>query len=292
MIVGGGPAGLSAALVLARCRRRILVCDEGKPRNAASHGLHGYLTRDCIHPHEFLGIARNELHGYGVEMKSGFVESARCHDGSFHLTLRGGDRLECRKLLLATGVQDELPDIPGVHDFYGRSVHHCPYCDGWEWRDQPVAVYGAGTAGSGLAESMLTWTRHIVLLTGGKPLSSGVSERLQRAGIGFYTKRIAKLEGRGGMLEHIIFRDGSSIDRSAIFFTTGQRQKSQLPEQLGCVFTRKGAVRTSRKEAAGAPGLYVAGDASHDVQFVIVAAAEGAKAAVAINKEFEAEERG
>jgi thioredoxin reductase len=208
------------------------------------------------------------------------------------LTLRGGDRLECRKLLLATGVRDELPNIPDIREFYGRSVHHCPYCDGWEWRDQSVAVYGSATAGSGLAQSMLTWTRDVVLLTGGRPLSRRASERLQRAGIAFNTLHIAKLEGREGMLNRIIFRDGSSIDRRAIFFTTGQTQKSNLPAQLGCVFNRKGAVQTSRKEEAGTPGLYVVGDASHDVQFVIVAAAEGAKAAVAINKEFEAEERG
>jgi thioredoxin reductase len=139
---------------------------------------------------------------------------------------------------------------------------------------------------------MLTWTRDVVLLTGGRPLSQGVSQRLQEAGIPAYTSRIVRLEGRHGMLERIFFRDGSSIDRSALFFTTGQTQKSTLPAQLGCVFNRKGAVRTSRKEEAGTPGLYVVGDASHDVQFVIVAAAEGAKAAVAINKEFEAEERG
>jgi thioredoxin reductase len=254
--------------------------------------MHGYLARDGIHPSEFLKVAREELHHYGVEIKSGFVESAYFDADGYHLTLRGGERLDCRKLLLATGVRDELPDIPGVDEFYGRSIHHCPYCDGWEWRDQPVAVFGSAAAGTGLARSMLTWTRDVVLLTGGRPLSQGASQRLQQVGISVRTSRIVKLEGRDGMLERIIFRDGSSIERRAIFFTTGQTQKSNLPAQLGCVFNRKGAVRTSRKEEAGRPGLYVAGDASHDVQFVIVAAAEGAKAAVAMNKEFEAEERG
>src|SRR5687768_7612451 len=143
LIVGGGPAGLSAALVLGRCRRRVLVCDAGRPRNAASHGLHGFLTRDGIKPSEFLEIARQQLRPYDtVELKQTEVTSARRLANGFELTLANGESVSARKLLLATGVVDELPALDGLPDFYGRSVFHCPYCDGWEVRDQPLAIYG------------------------------------------------------------------------------------------------------------------------------------------------------
>ncbi len=292
VIVGGGPAGLSAALVLGRCRRKILVCDDGHPRNAAARAAHGFLTRDGIAPMELLEVARDQLRPYGVEIRQGFVESATCMQGGFEVKLSGGERLKSRKLLLATGVQDALPDIPGIHEYYGSSIHHCPYCDGWEWRDQPLAVYGAARGGPALATGLLTWTRDVILLTGGRPLSGSATQRLQAAGIPVRTSRIARLIGKNGLLERIVLEDGESIDRRAIFFSEGQHQRSNLAEQLGCAFTKKGAVRTSRKEAAGTPGLYVAGDASRDVQFIVVAAAEGAKAAVAINKELQAADHG
>jgi thioredoxin reductase len=132
IIVGAGPAGLSAALVLGRCRRRVLVCDSGEPRNAASHGLHGFITRDGIKPKEFLRIGREELTQYEtVELRDATVVAASREDDGFEVTLAGGERIASRKLLLATGVVDELPELEGLDQFYGRSVFHCPYCDGW-----------------------------------------------------------------------------------------------------------------------------------------------------------------
>jgi thioredoxin reductase len=292
VIVGGGPAGLSAALVLGRCRRSVLICDEGRPRNAAAKAAHGFLSRDGIAPHELLRIGREQLRPYEIEIQNAVVETASCKDGGFQICLRGGAELESRKLLIATGVRDQLPEIPGLRELYGSSVHHCPYCDGWEWRDQPVAVLGSTRGAPGLAISLLTWTRDVALLMGGKPLSGAARQRVEKNGVKVYTRKVERLEGKDGMLERVIFRGGESLPRSALFFSTAQTQRSTLPEQLGCAFTKRGAVRTSRREAAGAPGVYVAGDASHDVQFLVVAAAEGAKAAVAINKELEAEDRG
>src|SRR5690349_10647600 len=132
IIAGGGPAGLSAALVLGRCRRRVLVCDTGMPRNARAAAVHGFLTRDGIAPDEFLRLARNELAQYSdVELQCADVTSAQCDNGEFTITCRDGQRFLGRALLLATGVVDHLPPIEGLHDFYGISVHHCPYCDAW-----------------------------------------------------------------------------------------------------------------------------------------------------------------
>jgi thioredoxin reductase len=143
IIVGAGPAGLSAALILGRCRRRVLVCDSGKPRNAASRAVHGFLSRDGTPPPELLDCAREQIRPYRtVTMLQTEVVDAEQSAEGFAVLLANGSSYFAPKLLLATGVVDELPAITGIDRFYGRSVHHCPYCDGWEWRDQPLAVYG------------------------------------------------------------------------------------------------------------------------------------------------------
>lgn len=294
IIVGGGPAGLSAALILGRCRRRVLVCDEGLPRNRFSHGLHGYLTRDGIEPPEFLRIAREQLEPYGVEIRLVKVTAAGCQeDGGFEVTLDGGATCRSRMLLLATGVVDNVPEIDGLAELYGRSVFHCPYCDGWEMRDQPLAVYGRGRNGAGLALSLKTWSDDIVLCTDGPArLNSPQREQLAGRGIPVREERIVRFDGREGRLERLVFASGEPLPRRGVFLSTGQRQHSPLARDLGCRFNAKGAVQTNRLEGTGVPGLYVAGDASRDVQMVAIAAAEGAKAGFAINTDLQRQDRG
>jgi thioredoxin reductase len=277
---------LSAALMLGRCRRRVLVCDVGEPRNRWSHAVHGFLTRDGMPPATFLQAAREELRPYDtVEIRlSRVVDATRDHRG-FEVQCEDGTRLRTRKLLLATGVVDELPDIAGLTELYGRSVHHCPYCDGWEWRDQPVAVYGRGDAAARLALSLTVCTADLVLCTDGPAVHSDwMRRRLDAFDIRVREQRVVRLEGREGRLDRIIFEEGAAEDRRALFFATGQRQASELPARLGCTFTDAGAVSTGKCEATNVPGLYVCGDASREAQFVVVAAAEGAEAGMAINK--------
>jgi thioredoxin reductase len=284
IIVGAGPAGLSAALMLGRCRRRVLVCDTGRPRNAASHGMHGFLSRDGMLPAEFLRVAREQMQQYdSVELRHAEVVHAECHESRFEVTLRDGARLASRKLLIATGVVDNLPDIPGFKELYGRSVFHCPYCDGWEVRDQPLAVYGRAARGVGLSLELTGWSRDIVLCTDGPAeLEPKDVARLTRNGIAIREERIVKLEG-DGELERIVFDQGEPLARAALFFTTGQTPQSELARTLGCEINEKGTVRTGPYESTHLKGLYVAGDASRAVQWVVVAASEGAEAAFAIN---------
>lgn len=287
IIIGGGPAGLSAALVLGRCRRRVLLCDSGRPRNAASAHLHGYLSRDYVAPRELLRIGREELRRYGtVEIRDVEVHEARCETSSFVVTLPEGEQVRSRKLLLATGVVDHLPQIPGFGELYGKSVFHCPYCDGWELSDEPLAVYGRGERGSGLSLELTGWSHDIVLLTDG-PAEIDLSglDRLERNGIRVNQEKVSRLEGRHGMLERVVFEDGGALARRALFFTTGQEQRSHLADRLGCEFNDKGTVRTGRYETTHLRGLYVAGDASRAVQWAIVAASEGAEAAYSINQD-------
>jgi thioredoxin reductase len=286
VIVGAGPAGLSAALILGRCRRSVLVCDSGRPRNAAATAIHGYVTRDGVPPKEFLSIGRHELARYEtVELRDVEATDAVCVEGRrFDVTLVTGEQVRSRKLLIATGVVDNVPSIEGFRELYGRSVFHCPYCDGWEVRDQPLAVYGRGQRGLGLSLELTAWSRDIVFCTdGAAELDGDERAQLERNSITVRESRVARLEGRDGCLEFVVFDDGDRLARRALFFTTGQSQRSDLSVRLGCEFNEKGTVRTGKYETTHLAGLYVAGDASRAVQWVIVAAAEGAEAAFAIN---------
>jgi thioredoxin reductase len=284
VIVGGGPAGLSAALVLGRCRRQVLLCDDGHPRNAPSRALHGFLTRDGIPPAELLNIAREQLRKYPtVQIRQAHVRDATREDDHFDLSLEDGPSVTCRKLLLATGVCDNLPPLNGLDDFYGMSIFHCPYCDGWEVRDQPIAVYGPGDSAAGLALEMTAWSANLMVCTGGGGMEQRDVDRLAAHGIAMRDEPIERLEGANGQLERITFIEGTPHFCRALFLSTGSRQHSDLAEKLGCVFNDKGAVATGKYEKTNIPGLYVAGDASRLVHLAIVAAAEGAQAAFAIN---------
>jgi thioredoxin reductase len=271
--------------MLARCRRKVLICETGEPRNARANGLHNYLSRDGIKPLEFLALARQEVQEFPtVEfLQAEVTDARRVRDG--FIVVCSGAELHCRRLLLATGVVDELPPIEGLTPLYGISVHHCPYCDGWEWRDQPVAVYGRGEEGLALALGLTVWTDDLVLCTDGPDgLSSAQREELDQLGVQVREDEVLRLEGQRGWLSRIIFAQGEPLPRQALFVCAGQHQRSELPRRLGCKFNTKGTVATGACEATDVPGLYVAGDASKDTQFVVVAAAEGAEAGMAINK--------
>ena len=285
VIVGAGPAGLSAALVLGRCSRTVVVCDNGHPRNEASHAMHGFLTRDGMPPLEFLRLARQELTPYDtVSVRDVTVTDARCEEGRFVTTLETGEVLESRKLLIATGVRDKVPTIDGIANLYGRSVFHCPYCDGWELRGLPLAVYGKGEKGYGLGLELTAWSSDILLCTDGpSELETRQIERLARNGITVCENPVVRLEGEDGMLRRVVFEGTEPSERRALFFTTGQYQQSALATQLGCELNEKGTVPTGSYETTHLRGLYVAGDASRAVQWVVIAASEGAQAAFAIN---------
>ena len=282
VVVGGGPAGLSAALMLGRCRRRVLVCDRGEPRNQRSAALHGYLTRDGITPADFRATAQRELVPYGIEFRCVGVNGATRERDGFSVTLASGKQERTRFLLLATGVKDQLPEVAGVDECYGRSVFHCPYCDGWECRDKRLAVLGHRAAP--LALSLKTWSPSVVLCTHGKRIDAAARRRLAANGIELRTSRVARLAHVDGRVTSIDLVDGDRIPCDAVFFSTAQHPQDSLAERLGCVFNRKGTVNTGMLCDTNVPGVFVVGDASRDAQFVVVAAAEGIKAAVAINQ--------
>ncbi len=293
LIVGGGPAGLSAALVLARCRRSVLVVDSGEPRNAPSRALHGYLTRDGMAPGEFLRLGREEVAGYGVEIIDAKVSGARCLDedgAAFEVTLQNGTKLRSRKLLLATGIRDRLPDVEGAWDYFGRGLYYCPYCDAWEHRDQPLATYGKGSAAVGPAVALTTWSDDVTACTDGEPISGDERAWLEANGVALREEPIERLEG-DDVLQRICFEDGPALPCRALFFNTSRTQHSPLPVSLGCACDEHHEVVTNDDKSTCVPGLYIAGDADGDTEFIVVAAAEGARAAVAINHELQEAEQ-
>ena len=285
VIVGAGPAGLSAALMLGRCRRRVVVIDDGLPRNRAARTMHGFLTRDGTPPAELLELGRAELARYKtVHIRSGTVTVADGRRGAFVVRCDDGQTLQGRRLVLATGVVDRLPAIPGLEALYGRSVHHCPFCDAYEYADRPLALYGRGRGGVEAALVLMAWTKDVVLITDGKILGSDARRRCGRHGIAVREDPVRRLIGRGGRLERIEFKVGPPLKRAALFFATSQRQRSDLARDLGCEFTAAGAVMTKDHETTNVPGVYVVGDASRREQKVVVAAAEGTLAAVRIHE--------
>ena len=290
LVVGGGPAGLSAALMLGRCRRHVLVCDLGQPRNRRSHALHGYLTRDGIAPAAFNELGRGEMGSYGVQVRRVGVTGARAVGDHYRVSLADGSEECARYLLVATGVADDLPAIPGFLDCYGQSLFHCPYCDGWEVRDRRLAAFGGGREVAGLALGLKSWTGDVVVCTNGARVDRRLRERLARNGIAIRTERVARLDHMDGALAGVVFATGEPLPRDALFFTTDQHLQSDLAIRLGCGTTGRGVVKTGSSCDTNVPRVFVAGDASRDAQFVIVAAAEGVKAAVAINKALQAEE--
>ncbi|MCB2378504.1 NAD(P)/FAD-dependent oxidoreductase [Hymenobacter sp. BT635] len=297
IIIGAGSAGLSAALSLGRCLRRVLVCDGGPPRNAPSPGVQSFFTRDGIKPAELLRVGLDQLKPYDtVEVRAAQVQRVTPGFQVFEVEAEGESgrtfTVTARKLLLATGVEDELPPVPGMRDLWGRGVLHCPYCHGWEVRGQALAVYGQGKIVTGMALLVSRWAPDLVVCTDGAGhLSPNARRRLRQQKIQLNEEPISHLEGTAnGQLRHIVFKNGDKLARHALFVHPHQHQRSTLAEQLGCRLTSKGAIWINKHSQTSISGLYAAGDITPGPQKALLAAAEGTEAAIAIHETLTREE--
>lgn len=260
IVVGGGPAGLQAALTLGRARRRVMLCDTGEPRNTVTGVIHGFLSRDAIDPAELRRIAEEELRRYPtVELRPIAVATGRIKDGDVTVTLTDGAEETAAKLILATGVVDELPAIPGLEDLWGRSAFHCVYCDGFERRDQPLAVVDSGPGASFYALQLRGWSPDVVLCTNG-PAEMSDEERvgLSARGIGLREEAIVRMEASDGA--RIVFADVPPLERHAIFIRPPTRQRSDLAAQLGCNALEDGSIEVNDFGQTTVPSVYAAGD--------------------------------
>lgn len=260
VVVGGGPAGISAALLLGRARRRTLVIDAGRPANAVSRGVGGLLGMENPSPAELRAMGRRQLAAYPtVEVHDGEVVGV---EPGFALLLADGRRIGYRAILLAQGLRYELPPIPGVEALWGTSVFHCPFCDGWEVRDRPLAVHGSGPEAARSAMVVAGWSSDVVLCTDGPARLNGERAALAGAGVRVREEPIRELAGREGRLERIEFTSGPAERRDGLFVRTRRDQPNDLAAALGCSLSAGGTIVTDLDGRTGVPGVYAAGDAA------------------------------
>jgi len=283
VVVGGGAAGLSAALVLGRARRRVAVIDAGEPRNAPAAQMQGFLSRDGMPPADLRAVARGEILAYGVEViNDRVVEVTR----GFTISLAGGDAVTARRLLFATGAVDQLPDIPGVRERWGRDFLHCPYCHGWEVRDEPIGVISTGAGSVDYAHLLRQWSHDVMFFTHTYPVTAAEREVLDARGIQVIDGPIAELSIADDRLDAVQLAGGSSIPRSALFIRPALHVRDgSLIRSLGFEVDETGLARVDATGRTTVSGVWAAGNASNPRAQVITAAGEGSAAAIDINND-------
>lgn len=294
IIIGGGIAGLSAALILGRQRRPVLVADDGRPRNGPAAAVHGFLSRDGTAPDELRGVAREQLRAYpSVEIRDVEIAEAAAGGEGFEVTARSGKRERARALLLAMGQYDDLPAVDGLAEMFGRGVYHCPYCHGFEARDLPLAVLGNDMFAAPLALHLrMRISDDVVLCTNGPAeLDEERRTTLKRCGVTVREDPVVRVEGHKDAFERVVFASGDKLARGALFVRAPLRQHSGLASGLGCELRDDGTVKINDFHQTTVRGVYAAGDMTRPESYpvplgqAIAAAADGAKAAIWLDQE-------
>lgn len=290
-IIGGGPAGLNAALMLGRARKNVAVIDEGRPRNAVTRETHGFLTRDGVSPSEFRRIAQEEISAYpSVSIVADTAASITGTDGQFLITTAQGESFASKKLLFAVGMKDRLLDVPGLAEVYGKSAFVCPYCDGWELRDKPLVIISKGAGVMHFAPLLSGWTNRFTICTNGPDeLTEAQREELRQHRVPVLNTPIRSIDSIDGMVQQVVLEDGTTIPCEGIFFSPELVTGSDLPQSIGCHITEAGMVVVDDFGKTNIPGVYSAGDAASRQYQAIAAAAKGAFTAAAINNELNLE---
>ncbi|WP_418026545.1 NAD(P)/FAD-dependent oxidoreductase [Paenibacillus sp. JJ1722] len=292
-IIGGGPAGLNAALVLGRARRNVALIDNNRPRNAVTHASHGFITRDGVTPAEFRRVAYEEVLRYpSVHHLQTEVVSITKNESGFEVLDSSGLRVQARKLILATGVKEIFPEIEGFYPLYGKSLFNCPYCDGWELRDQPLVLVSESAAIYHTAKLLLNWSKDLIVCTNGHAsLSEEQKELLQSKGIVVMEQPVSAFIGHNGQLEHVRFTDGTQVPRVGGFVSPQFVQSTPFGERLGCERTESGGIKTDEAGRTSIPGVYAAGDSSYFMPSqLIFAAADGSRTAASVNMDLTEED--
>ncbi len=286
IIIGGGPAGLTCAIFLGRYLRKVLLLDTGRPRNYASRGIHGFLGQDSITPEELFSRGRREAESVGVEIVSHRATDV-CRDGDFFVVTSTGGEVRGRRVVLAYGIRDTLPDIEGTQTLYGRGVYHCPDCDGYEIRDRSVGVIGLGKRAVHLALELLQWTSAVTIFSHGEPCGIEPEDRskLEAEGIEVVEDRIEKLLAEDSELCGVRMEDGEKVEVQAIFFSIKAERSCDLAEQLGCALSGQTVdIEVDAHGETSVEGVYAVGDLVAGSKLVVTSAADGAIAAIAINQ--------
>jgi thioredoxin reductase len=282
VIVGGGPAGLSAALVLGRARRNVLVIDDGRPANAVSHGVGGLLGQAAVDPAQLRAAGREQLERHPtVEVRDGAVGAIDRDGAGFSVSLERGGDVRCGAIVLAHGLRYDPPPLPGIDDLWGHSVFHCAFCDGWEVRDLPLALHGRGPSAARSALVLAGWSDDVVLCSDGP--FAGDRSALSAAGVRIREEPVHRLVGSAGHLDRIEFQGGPAESRDALFVSTRRGQPNGLAGVLGCELTDAGTIVTDVDGRTSVGGVYAIGDAATEhSRSVANAIGSGSRAAYAI----------
>lgn len=296
VIVGGGAAGLNAAQMLGRSRRSVVVVDGGEPRNAPAKGVHGFLSRDGISPAELYRIGRAEAEAYGVRVISGQVAGARGSKGAFSVTLEDGTAVRGRRLLIATGLVDELPDIPGLRERWGKDVLHCPYCHGWEVQDEAIGVLGTGPFAVHQALLFRQWSANITLFLNNAMEPTGLEQQqLAARGITVVHGPVGALRVDDDKLTGVVLGDGSLVPVAAVAAAPRFMARAAAFTDLGLKAVQHPMgmgeyLEADADGATGVPGVWAAGNVTDLRAQVLSSAAAGAWTGVVINADLMAEE--
>src|SRR5688500_15867149 len=277
-IVGGGPAGLTASIFLARYLHSVVLLDSGDPRNWETRGINGFLGAPGVKPAEIRASGREEARRYDVRLVDDCVDTvARVADGEFVLKTHAGDEYTAQRLLLAIGVKDVWPDIPGLERAYGETAHVCPDCDGYEARDQKTVVVGKGRKAVGMALYLTTWTRDVVICTNGESPEMDLAEyceKLDTLNIPVLTQKVQRLRVRERRIVSLELEDGMELDAEKIFFAIGQYPADDLGAQLGCERDEGGHIVVDRVYHTSVRNVFAAGDIVPGSQLAIAAASD------------------
>lgn len=287
LIVGGGPAGMTSAMTLARGRRQVLICDDDRPRNAPAKLMQNFPSRDGIPPNEFLKIVRKDLEKYETlrSVKDSVLSVERTYSG-FKARLKSGADVESRKLIIAVGVKDELPDISGISELWGKSVFHCPYCHGYEHKDEPVGLLVNEEKLYHAIPLIMGISKNLVIFTDRKfNLTNEQKDLIKKNNIPLFDEKIISLKHNGEKLTGVELEDGSVIPRSVLFLRPVMRPKSDIGEKLGCQLNEFGLYQVDSTGRSTEKGIFVAGDLNDIRQSVVIASASGATTAIAVNLE-------
>ena len=294
-IVGGGPAGLSASIFLARYLHTVVLIDSGDPRNWETRGINAYLGLPQVRPAQLRMLGRDEARRYGVHLVDDCVDRARMRDDEeFVLTTHGGEEFVAQRLLLAIGLKDVWPEIPGLERAYGETAHVCPDCDGYETRNKKTVVIGKGRKAVGMALNLTTWTSDIMICTNGESPDMDLAEycnKLDALNIPVLTQKVQRIRVHERRVYCLAMEDGMELDAEKIFFAIGQYPADDLGAQLGCDRDSGGHIVVDRVYQTSVPNVYAAGDIVPGSQLAIAAASDGAIAALAIHKSLVPESR-
>lgn len=290
VVVGGGSAGLSAALALGRATRRVLVASCGPTRNAPAHAAHNVFTRDGTPPSELVSIGRDQLRRYDVSIEDECAVDVSTEAAHYIVKLSDGREVRTRGIVLTSGVRDILPGIPGFEELWGSGVFHCPYCHGWEVARKPLGIYARGDAALHFSKLLSVWTSDLILFTDGPTELSDVDiSRIRNNGIVVREDRVARLDGVTA-LSAVVMENGEAIARAGLFVSPKQELRSDLYERLGCALSANGRIQADEVGRTNVPRVFVAGDAGPAQQSVISAAATGMLAGAGLNLDLAAED--